>query len=69
MKKDLQALLDKEVDRKDFLKHVGFGLVALTGATALTRSLTSLGTKTQTNGYGVSAYGGNSLATRPSAKP
>lgn len=60
MKKDLQELLDKQVDRKDFLKHVGFGLVALTGVTALTRSLTGVGVKTpKTNGFGAGVYGGN----------
>lgn len=57
MKKDLQQLLDKQVDRKDFLKHVGFGIVALTGVTALTKSLNGFGVKHQTSGFGAGAYG------------
>ena len=48
MKKDLQVLLEKQVDRKDFLKHVAFGVVALTGVTALTKSLSGFGTRQQT---------------------
>ena len=61
MKKDLQQLLDKQVDRKDFLKHVAFGLVALTGITTLTKSLTGYGAKHQTSGFGAGAYGGNKV--------
>ena len=58
MKKDLQQLLDKQVDRKDFLKHVGFGIVALTGVTALTKSLNGFGVKQQASGFGAGVYGG-----------
>lgn len=60
MKKDLQALLDKQVDRKDFLKHVAFGLVALSGVTALTKSLTNFGGSRApvVNGFGAGVYGG-----------
>lgn len=59
MKKDLQQLLEKQVDRKDFLKHIGFGVVALTGVTALTRSLNGFGSKQQSAGFGTGVYGGN----------
>ena len=59
MKKDLQVLLEKQVDRKDFLKHVAFGVVALTGVTALTKSLNGFGTRQQTVGFGAGTYGGN----------
>jgi len=61
MKKDLQQLLDKKVDRKDFLKHIGVGVVALTGVTALTKSLTSFGSsRPQVNsGFGAGTYGGD----------
>ena len=64
MKKDLQQLLEKQVDRKDFLKHVAFGVVALTGVTALTKSLNGFGTKHQTSGFGAGSYGGNGNTTR-----
>lgn len=60
MKKDLHELLAKEVDRKDFLKHVGFGLVALTGVTALTKSIAGFGSnQAQRSGFGAGVYGGN----------
>lgn len=62
MKKDLQELLDKQVDRKDFLKHLGFGIVALTGVTALTKSLNGFGVKHQTSGFGAGSYGGNATS-------
>ena len=57
MKQDLQQLLDKQVDRKDFLKHVGFGIVTLTGVTALTKSLTGFGDKPKVSGFGAGVYG------------
>ncbi len=60
MKNDLQALLAKEVDRKDFLKHVGIGLVALTGVASLTQSMNNLGRKSQSVGFGAGVYGGSS---------
>lgn len=58
MKKDLQQLLEKQVDRKDFLKHLGFGVVALTGVTALTKSMNGFGSRQQTSGFGAGVYGG-----------
>lgn len=59
MKKDLQQLLEKQVDRKDFLKHLGFGVVALTGVTALTKSMNGFGgPRQQTSGFGAGVYGG-----------
>lgn len=59
MKNDLQALLAKEVDRKDFLKHVGVGLVALTGIASLTQSMNNVGRKPQVLGFGAGVYGGS----------
>ena len=59
MKQDLQQLLAKEVDRKDFLKHIGFGLVALTGVAALTKSVANFGGQARTNGFGAGVYGGD----------
>jgi hypothetical protein len=58
IKNDIQILLDKQVDRKDFLKHVGFGVVALTGIATLTRSLNGFGLKQQSAGFGAGTYGG-----------
>ncbi len=67
IKQQLNQLLDKEVDRKDFLKHVGVAIIAVAGVSTLMSNLTSLqgssstkgvnsGTKS-THGYGLSAYG------------
>lgn len=66
MNKDLSNLLQKQMDRRDFLKHVGIGFVAITGITTLVKTLNSVSTPTkgQTASYGASTYGGN----RPSAK-
>lgn len=59
MKKDFDALLQKQMDRRDFLKHVGVGFVALSGVAVLVKTLNTLsGPKQQTAGYGASVYGG-----------
>lgn len=59
MKNEIDSLLQKEMDRRDFLKHVGVGLVALTGASALVRTLNGVGSpQVRAGGYGASAYGG-----------
>jgi hypothetical protein len=58
-------LLEKEMDRKDFLKHVGVAMVALTGISAIFKTLLyqptshTSGQKTSA-GYGAYAYGGQS---------
>lgn len=36
---NLKDLLQQPMDRKDFIKHVGVGLIALTGITTLVSSL------------------------------
>lgn len=56
-------LLDKEMDRKDFLKHVGIAIVAMTGISAIFKSLLNQPTSQTTRrpapaGYGSYAYGG-----------
>ncbi len=67
MQLPLADLLNKEMDRKDFLKHVAVGVVALTGASTIMRTLNpSLAGRPQGSGsgsvggygYGASAYGG-----------
>lgn len=68
IRQDLSALLDKKMDRKDFLKHVGVAVVAMTGVAAIARafaqsqqqqSLSKTSAATPTSGYGGSAYGGS----------
>lgn len=64
MKNDLNSLLQKEMDRKEFLKLVGVGLVAMTGAASLLKTLSLIGSGSggqaaRSLGYGSSPYGGN----------
>lgn len=59
MKNDLNMLLEKEMDRREFLRHVGVGLVALTGVAGILKALNGASsTPRRTSGYGSSAYGG-----------
>ena len=58
---DTTQLLQKEMDRKDFLKHVGIGVIALTGLSAVLKTLIQQPTASKSAsqaGYGGSAYGG-----------
>lgn len=64
MKDQLDSLLEKNMDRRDFLKHVGIGFAALTGMAGLLKTLNSLGGKERPSlgSYGASAYGGTAKA-------
>ncbi len=72
MQSPLNDLFHKEMDRKDFLKHVAVGVVALTGASTIIKTLTpafngnqtdkNLGQSGSNLGYGASAYGGSAHA-------
>ena len=62
LKQELNTLLNKKMDRKDFLKVVGVGVIAATGVGALLRTVNPTQPKKQASvapqGYGSSAYGG-----------
>ncbi len=63
IKENISTLLEKEVDRKDFLKLAGFGLIAVTGVTQIVKALSTPANKSQkpvsqSQGYGAMAYGG-----------
>lgn len=61
IKQQLNTLLEKEMDRKDFLKHIGVASIALIGLPTIIKSISSVGTTPQpskSQGYGSSAYGG-----------
>lgn len=63
MKNDINTLLQKQMDRKGFIKHVAIGFAALVGVTTVVKTLTTMtnGDKNQTTsstGYGSSSYGG-----------
>ena len=52
------------MDRRDFLKHVAIGVVAMTGLGTLVKTLNGVGSKQRTTGYGSSAYGGGRASSR-----
>jgi hypothetical protein len=64
MQQDLTNLLSKEMDRRDFLKHVAFGLVALTGMSTFLKAMSDMSPQHRNIGYGASAYGGHRSARR-----
>jgi hypothetical protein len=64
----VNALLEKPMDRRDFLKHIGLGLLLASGVGSIIRSLGQLSTggkqassaQLSAAGYGASVYGGRS---------
>lgn len=60
MKAQIDALLNKEMTRKEFLQHIGAAFLILIGISGLVSALLKQqgGSRRQTAGYGVSAYGG-----------
>lgn len=65
MKNDIDKLLQKEMDRKGFIKHVAIGFAAIIGITTVLKTLNTMTNSgaTQSKGYGASAYGGQSQKT------
>lgn len=60
IKDKLNAILNKKMDRKGFLKHVLFGFVAVMGIGAVLRVLGDDQKSSSTRiGYGGGAYGGS----------
>jgi len=60
--KILQNILDKRVDRREFLTYVGAAVVAATGVGTILRSLHLQANKQQDLfGYGDGYYGGRKL--------
>jgi hypothetical protein len=66
IKQSIARILSIELDRKDFLKAVGIGLVAATGVTQVVSSVVKQTSTASTPkqamnfGYGASVYGGRS---------
>lgn len=66
LKQELGTLLNKKMDRKDFLKVIGVGVVAATGLGAILRTVAPAPSASQSKvssaskpvGYGSSVYGG-----------
>jgi len=65
LRSDVETLMQKEMDRKDFIKHVGIGFAAILGITTVLKAVNSLsgnGQK-QTVGYSSGVYGGQTTKT------
>jgi hypothetical protein len=58
IKTQISAILDKKMDRQDFLKHLAIGMVALSGIGTALKLLSPKQGKAVDGGYGSSAYGG-----------
>lgn len=58
IKAQVAELMNKEMDRQDFLKHIAVGFVALTGLSAALR-FASPQYRNLESGYGSAAYGGS----------
>lgn len=59
-KQNLQELLDKPMDRKQFLGHIGAGLLVLVGVSGLIGHLINHGQEAaDDSGYGDTPYGGD----------
>ena len=58
IKEQVQVLLNKKMDRREFVKQVAIGLVAMTGASSALKTLAPKQDSSATLGYGASAYGG-----------
>ena len=54
----IQELLQKDMSRKDFLRFIGMGLLAVGGINTLLKSFENAGkTQKKSAGYGSSPYG------------
>ncbi len=59
--KNLEKLFDKNMDRKQFLAHIGAGFLVIVGISGLLKSLLEYGHKPRArvaSGYGSTTYGG-----------
>jgi len=63
IQEDVQALLQKEMDRKEFIKHVGIGFAAIIGLTTILKTINSMsGNSKKSLGYSSGAYGGDAVS-------
>lgn len=56
--KPLQQLFNKEMDRRQFLAHLGAGALAVAGVSGLVKTLVDLGHSHRRSGFGSGSYGG-----------
>jgi hypothetical protein len=65
MQTNINDLLQKRMDRKEFLKHVAVGALMVTGVATVLKTvgtMTNLGKPAVQTGYGSSAYGGSTAS-------
>lgn len=65
MQSQIDKILQKRMDRKDFLKHIAFSAVAMVGVTSLIKALNPadvMPSQKTASTYGGSAYGGKTHA-------
>lgn len=67
MQNEIQKLMQKDMDRRNFLKHVGIGFAAIAGVTTLLKTLSTMSGSQKATGYGSNAYGGSSTASKVSS--
>ena len=61
IKDQIDTLFSKEMSRKEFLQHIGAGILIVFGVSGVLKALTQQQTRTHkaSLGYGASAYGGH----------
>lgn len=71
MKTQLNAVLEKPMDRREFLGYIGATFLALIGVSGIVKALLNhagqtgaLGHQMQDQGYGSTAYGGLTVSSR-----
>ncbi len=68
MNKQFSEILQRRMDRKDFLKQVGMGVVVITGLAGVIKLLKpqeqNKGATVAAGGYGASVYGGRAPVTK-----
>ena len=58
IKTQVNAILNKKMDRQNFIKHLAIGMVAVSGVGTALKFLAPQQDKSSAAGYGSSAYGG-----------
>ncbi len=59
VKSQVNAILNKKMDRQDFIKHVAVGVVAISGVGSALKIMSPKPKEAAVTGYGSSAYGGS----------
>ncbi len=58
VKAQVDAILNKKMDRQGFIKHLAIGVIAVSGISSALRLLAPNAQKRIDTGYGGAAYGG-----------